>query len=324
MNILHVNEHNNNRLWKTSFIAIVTKIKRQIIYATLLFVFLLTGSCTITSYFVRQTDLRAPRNSSTGILPGAEERDLGNFNSTGAVLFVHGFAGGSNNFRDLPDRLAKLGWRVRVMRLPGHGTSPFDLEKQTTNKLIQSVRDELMVLKNHHQKIVVVGHSMGCALSSLAVRDVPVDKLVFGSPYFGITYKEYYILPVEVWVSLLDPIIRWVHKGSGSIQVNRKEAKKEIFSYKWLPLKGLKTLVEVGKRAKHKDVLLSIQSPILFFHSSEDRSASPKAALEAFHMVASQDKTLIWVNRSNHHVFWDFDREKVMKEIEEFVGLPGL
>ena len=317
-----LNEHNGNRLWKTAFISIVTKIKIHAIYGTLLFIFLSAGSCTITTYFVKQTDLRAPRDSSTGILLGAEERDLGKYNSTGAVLFVHGFAGGSNNFRDLPDRLAKLSWRVRVMRLPGHGTSHFDFEKQTTDILIQSVRNELLELKNHHQKIVIVGHSMGCALSAIAVGDIPVDKLVFGSPYFGITYRKNYILPVEVWVSLLDPIIRWVYKGPGSIQVNRKEAKKEIFSYKWLPLKGLKTLVEIGKRAKHKDVLLSIQSPILFFHSSEDLSASPKATLEAFHAVASRDKTLIWINRSNHHIFWDFDREEVMKEIEEFVGFP--
>ncbi|GJQ59676.1 MAG: carboxylesterase [Candidatus Scalindua sp.] len=284
--------------------------------------FLFIGSCSITNHLVRQTDLRAPRNPTSGILLGAEVRDLGNGHSTGAVLFVHGFAGGSNNFSDLPDQLARLGWRVRVMRLPGHGTSPFDFEKISTDELIQAVRNELIQLKRNHQKVVIVGHSMGCALSVVASRDISVDKLVFGAPFFGITYKKYYILPVETWITLLDPILRWTHKGAGNIKVNKKEEKEKILSYQWIPLKGVKTLVEIGNKAKNDEVLKSIKSPILFFHSSKDEAASPKATQKAFQAVGSHDKALIWVNRSNHHIFWDFDRETVMRETEKFIGAP--
>ncbi len=318
----HREGHNKNSHWRRERFSSVSRVKRGMIYGTLLLAFLLVGSCSITTHLVKQSDLRAPRNPNTGILVGAEIRDLGNRDSMGAVLFVHGFAGGSNNFSNLPDRLAKRGWRVRVMRLPGHGTSPFDFEKRSADELIQAVRNELIQLKKQHREVVIVGHSMGCALSALAVSDVPVDKLVFGAPYFGITYKKQYLLPVETWIALLDPILRWVHKGAGNIKVNRKKAKEKIFSYQWLPLKGAKTLVEIGVKAKSDEVLEAIQSPILFFHSSEDEAASPKAAQEAFEAVSSHDKSLIWVNRSNHHIFWDFDRETVMRETEKFIGIP--
>lgn len=317
-----LDEQNGKRRWGRESFAIIARVKRGMMYGTLLLAFLFAASSSFTNYLVRESDLRAPRNSSTGILLGAEVRDLGNYDSTGAVLFVHGFAGGSNTFSDLPDRLAKLGWRVRVMRLPGHGTSPFDFEKKSADELIHAVRNELIKLKKQYRKVVIVGHSMGCALSTVAARDLLVDKLVFGAPFFGIRFKKYYLLPVETWISLLDPILRWVHKGSDDIKVNRTEAKKNILSYQWLPLKGAKTLVEIGRKAKKDEVLGAIQSPILFFHSTQDEAASPKAAQEAFQKISSQDKTLIWVNRSNHHIFWDFDRETVIKETEKFIGIP--
>ncbi|MDR4505667.1 MAG: alpha/beta fold hydrolase [Candidatus Scalindua sp.] len=318
-----LNKHNRSRRWRRENFARISRVKRGMIYGTFPLTFLFAASWIITNYLVRQSDLRAPRDSSTGILLGAEVRDLGNYDSTGAVLFVHGFAGGSNNFSDLPDRLAKLGWRVRVMRLPGHGTSPFDFEKKSADELIRAVRNELIHLKKQYKEVVIVGHSMGCALSAVAVKDVSVDKLVFGAPFFGIRYKKYYVLPVETWISLLNPVLRWIHKGTGNIKVNRTEAKGKIFSYQWFPLKGVKTLVEIGKKAKRDEILKAIQSPLLCFHSSQDEAASPKAAHEAFQAVASHDKRLIWVNSSNHHIFWDFDRETVMKETEQFIGIPS-
>ncbi|MCP5006805.1 MAG: alpha/beta fold hydrolase [Planctomycetes bacterium] len=311
-----------NTTYGIRYFAISSIAKRWVTFGPRLLTFLFTGIRTTTSSLVNLSDLSAPRNSATGILLGAEVRDLGNRESTGAVLFVHGFAGGSNNFNDLPDRLTKLGWRVCVMRLPGHGTSPQDFEKKSADDLIQAVRNKLIKLKKQHLSVVIVGHSMGCALSAIAVKDVSVDKLVFGAPFFGITYKKFYILPLETWIPILDPFLRWVPKGPDSISVNRREATGNIFSYQWLPLKGVRTLVEIGMKAKRADVLGAIQSPILFFHSSQDSAASPKAAQKAFQSVASRDKTLIWVNRSNHHIFWDFDREEVMRETEKFIGCP--
>ena len=53
-------------------------------------------------------------------------------------------------------------------------------------------------------------------------------------------------------------------------------------------------------------------------HGRNDVAASPAAADLALIQMGSTDKRLVWLERSNHHVFWDYDAEQVMREIVEF------
>jgi esterase/lipase len=57
-------------------------------------------------------------------------------------------------------------------------------------------------------------------------------------------------------------------------------------------------------------------------HSRGDVAASPQAAERAFHAMAAEQKRLVWVDRSNHHVFWDYEADTVAQEIESFLGRP--
>ena len=51
-----------------------------------------------------------PRDPATGLLVGAEPRDLGTEDSPCAALFIHGFGGAGTDFAGLPERLAESGW----------------------------------------------------------------------------------------------------------------------------------------------------------------------------------------------------------------------
>ncbi len=311
--------------WKTILPRGIKIMQKNWLLLSITFLLLLTGfaGCgAITTHLVKRADQHALRNPDTGLLIGAEERDLGDANSSCGVLLVHGFIGGGNNFADLPERLAQRGWHVRVMRLPGHGTSPLDFEKQTPDELIQAVRNEISQMKKQHDTVAVVGHSMGCALSAIAISETPVDKLVLGAPYFSITYRWPLVLKVETWTTLLQPIIRWVYKGKHFMQVNRKEARDKILSYAWVPTKGAKTLIRLGDQARQDDVLENIHCPVLMIHAHGDRAASHKAALKAYKKLASQEKQFHWLERSNHQIFWDYESEEVMDAIETFLGMP--
>ncbi len=266
---------------------------------------------------------RSSMRDASGIRIGAEERTLGPESALGAVLFVHGFVGGSNNFEQMPDLLAQRGWRVRVMRLPGHGTSPRDFARQAPGDLIAAVRKEADALKQRYAKLVLVGHSMGGALSTIVASEVQPSGLVLAAPYFGITHHWYYGLPLETWTQLLAPVVPYVYKGQFFIQVNRKEAKPQIFSYTWMPSKGLLTLLAVGRRAREPELLAKIHCPVLWLHSKTDSAASPDAAQAAVDAMASTHKETVWLGRTSHHVFWDYDREQVQKSIIAFVeSLP--
>lgn len=288
--------------------------------AVLVLIYLLyTG---VSQVGVRIEDRSAERDSSA-IRVGAEERTLGPESAPAAVLFVHGFVGGGNNFAEVPEILSAHGWRVRVMRLPGHGTSPRDFARQSPDDLVSAVRTEAEQLKQRYPKLVLVGHSMGGALSTIVASEVQPAGLVLAAPYFGITYRWYYGLRPETWTKLLAPVVPYVYKGRLFLQVNRKEAKAEIFSYTWMPSKGLRTLMEIGRRARQPEVLSKIHCPVLWLHSHGDAAAAPEAAQKAFDAMASESKEAIWLARSNHHIFWDYDREQVKLEILRFMeSLP--
>ncbi len=292
---------------------------RVLVIALALPAVLLTVNALVTSLLVRREARVAPRDPETGIMIGAEPRDLGPVNAPGAVLFIHGFVGGSNNFADLPDQVAAAGWRVRCLRLPGHGTSPQGFANTTPDELIAAVRKETATLRAQYDKVVLVGHSMGGALATLAASEIPVDGLVLAAPYFGVTCHWYYGLRPETWSRLASPLVPWLYKGKLFLQLNRKEAKPEVFSYTWIPARGVLTLIEIGRRANAPEVPGAIECPVLWLHGADDRAAAIDAARSAFDAMPSKHKRAVELPRSNHHLFWDYDRDQVFSEILHFL-----
>ena len=286
-------------------------------------VVLLVGYRMISDYLVTRSDRTALRDKDTGVLIGAEHYDTGPADSHGAVILVHGFIGAGNNFNDLPEYFAELGWRVRVMRLPGHGTSPRDLDNVNTDTMLRKIISEMDDLRRSHEKVVLIGHSMGGTLCTLAASQRKVDRLVICSPYFGITHKWYYILKPETWIHITSPLVRWVYKGDAFIQVNREEVKDKIVSYRWVSMRSLKTLNELGRRTNTADVLSDVTCPALMIHSFNDEAASKESAEKAFNLLGSSDKRAVWLKASNHHIFWDYDHDQVISEIGRFLGTPS-
>lgn len=297
-----------------------TRSLRRPLLAASFLALLLVGYNGVSLALVAHWDRTAERDPGTDILIGAEPRSLGPPDAPVGILFVHGFIGAGSNFWEVPERLSQAGFRVEVMRLPGHGTTPGDFARRPAEELLQAVLEELRDLKKDHEKVVVVGHSMGGALSTLAASMEEVDGLVLGAPYFGVTYRWYYVLPAETWTGLTSPFIRWVYRADAFIRIKRTEVRDRILSYRWIPARGAATLVELGRRAKDPSVLAAIRCPVLMLHSRQDRAASPAAATAAFDALGSSDKRVVWLENSDHHIFWDYDREEVAEEILRFAG----
>jgi len=286
-------------------------------------VVLFVGYRVISNYLVTRSDRTALRDNDTGVLIGAERYDTGPADSKGAVILVHGFVGAGNNFNDLPEYLAERGWRVRIMRLPGHGTSPRDLDTVNADTMLRHIVSELDDLRRSHEKVVLIGHSMGGTLCTLAASQCKVDRLVVCAPYFGTTSKWYYLLKPETWMYIASPLVRWIYKGNVFIQVNRPEVKDKIVSYHWFSVKALKTLNELECRTNTIDVLSDVTCPALMIHSYNDEAASRDSAEKAFNLLGSSDKRAIWLKASNHHIFWDYDHDQVISEIGSFLGSPS-
>ncbi len=269
---------------------------------------------------VTSRDRAVARDSETGLLLGAHPKTLGPEDAHTAVLLVHGFVGAGNNFGELAERLAADGHRVRVMLLPGHGTSPREFERVEPETLEDAVNAERAALEARHERVVLVGHSMGGTLATLVASRANVDGLVLAAPYFGVTARWYYGLDPETWIEVASSLLRWIYKGELFLQVNRPEAKPNITSYAWVPLQGLRTLSELGRRGSSRAVLARIDAPVLLLHSEGDVAASLDASRVALEGMPSARKRAVWLRDSNHHLFWDHDREQVLREIQAFVS----
>jgi carboxylesterase len=259
-----------------------------------------------------------PRHADTGIAIGAEAMLLGSPESSRAALLVHGFVGGSNNFAELPGELAARGWRVRALRLPGHGTTPRDLLEIEADDLVDAVRSETSTLRAAgHDEVVLIGHSMGGALATLVAAEIEVDALVLAAPAFGVNHEWWYGLAPETWIEVLAPVVAWTYKGELFLQVDRREAVPEIYSYTWVPTAALQTLSELSARARDPAVLTWIDEPVLVLHSTGDVAASYDVTAQV--VAAIPTARLVTFERSNHHLFHDHDRTRVIAEIISFL-----
>ena len=277
------------------------------------------GYNTLAESLAHRWDEAQERDAISGVLAGAEPIDLGPKGADASVLLVHGFIGAPTNFGELPERLADAGYHVRAIRLPGHGTTPFELRETPASEMLSAVLGELRELQGQHKRVFIVGHSMGGALSTLAASMSETDGLVLAAPYFRVTHEWYYVLRPETWTALTAWAVRWLYKGDVFIRVNRREAKDDIVSYRWVPTEATQAADHVATLARDPHVLEQITCPVLMLHSPEDFAASPRAAERALERMASEDKTLVWMENSDHHLFWDYDREEAIAAVLEFI-----
>lgn len=267
-----------------------------------------------------------PRDPKTGIILGAEPIDIDppaavNDRPTTAVLFLHGFVGSRRDFADVPERLAAQGYHVRMARLPGHGTTPRDFAAQTPESMLAGAQAELAALRSKYKAVHVVGFSMGGALGTLLASEGKVDRLVLVSPYYGVTYRWFYILPAEVWNGMLSWAIPYVIKSAMFVQVNRPEARSEIISYHAVPTRGAATLMTIGRMARRTETLEAVQCPVLMVFTDGDLASSPYQGRRAFEKLGSTDKTAVWIDkRNNHHLMWDYDREQAKTAVVNFIA----
>lgn len=273
----------------------------------------------ITDALVSRYERNAPRDPGANFLQGATPRELGPPDAGRAVLFIHGFIGAQSNFNDLPDRVAEDGWYVRTMRLPGHGSSPRDFERTSTEDLIAGVREEVRALRVRFPDVVLVGHSLGGALAAIVAAEEPVQGLVLCAPYFELTWSDTLGFRLERFAPSIAPIIRWFPGRPGGGPVNLKKNRKRIDFYRWIPAQGMIAAAGVARRARDKTTLGAITAPVLAIHSRIDTITSPEATAAALPAIASARKAMIWLETSDHVVFWDYESDQVTAAVRAFL-----
>lgn len=92
-----------------------------------------------------------------------------------AVLFLHGIVGTPNHFRKLIplEAMVPRDWSVYNIRYPGHGGEVRDFGKSNMDQWRSCARDAFRELAENHEKIFLVGHSMGTLFAMQLALEYP-------------------------------------------------------------------------------------------------------------------------------------------------------
>lgn len=274
---------------------------------------------TLCEQLVAQYEQNHPCDPATGAQPVCAPLTLGPEDAPVAVLFIHGFNGGVPNFGDLPVHLAAQGCRVRVMRLPGHGSTPHAFENATLDDLIDAVHTEYETLDTKHGAVVLVGESMGGALATWAAAEGEPDGLILMAPYFGMAQQTAAPETVQRSATLILPWIRWVYAHMPA-PVNDPEGAQRGFAYPWLPTRTVLNLGPLAARVNRPEVLEAVRCPVLLLQSRNDRVVSPKAAERAVNaMTNAAAAETLWLERSNHVLGLDYERALIAEKMAAFI-----
>ena len=253
------------------------------------------------------------RDPATQVIRGAEPFDLGK--GKHAVLFVHGWTSSPRELRFLAEKVAAAGFRCRGILLKGHGLNLKALEKVEFSEHLQECEDAFSELAMAHERVSICGLSLGGLLALNLARRRRVANLVLLAPFlrprghsFGIPHE---------WLVGRVPLPDVIPKEAPGPIFDEKELETHI-AYHAMPSAGLNSIMEAARRMR--DQLDQIDCPTLVLHSVHDRTSDFAGSLDLMRTLASEDKTLVALNRSNHVITLDYDRERVETSARDWLA----
>lgn len=104
---------------------------------------------------------------------------------TRGILLVHGLGDSPWSFNDVGQQLARQGFLVRTVLLPGHGSKPADMLDVTLGQWQQVVREQTQILQREVPTVYLGGFSTGANLVlDYAYEHPEIAGLVLFSPAF--------------------------------------------------------------------------------------------------------------------------------------------
>ena len=222
-----------------------------------------------------------------------------------AVLFIHGFVGGTYDFGVLPRELESLGrFDVYSFTLTGH-----DLTIVKSVKYSEWIDDacEYMdfLVKSGYKEIYVIGHSMGGVIASYIASVYPqVKKLVLASPAFG--YFSFKNGSVDI-------------KGFNDTIKGLKDSFSE-YNSEYVMSRIIKTpintMIEFTKLVnRYYDSIKKVNCETLIIHGDSDYIVPIDAINYVYNSIGTNKCLLYNIKDVNHNCF----REKRYDEINSLI-----
>ena len=239
----------------------------------------------------------------TALIPGAEPWSHIGTSAHGALV-LHGFTGNPGSMRGVAEALAAAGYHVEMPLLPGHGTTVADMLPTRWVDWAGAAEAAYQQLAQRAERIVVVGLSMGGALTLRVGADHPeVAGLVCINPATQPQAPEV----VEMLQGMIDAgtdIIPGI--GSDIADPDAHES-----AYDGTPLAPLLSFVNDGLVPLSAEYP-NMRQPLLLMNSPQDHVVEPA---QAEFLAANYGGPLerITLERSYHVATQDYDKDIIFE-----------
>lgn len=244
------------------------------------------------------------------------------------IIFVHGFPSTPQTFKYVAPIAEKAGYDVYAPLLPGFGTNHEDFIKSNFSQWFVYLCGFYLEMKRRHEKVYVVGLSMGGALTLKLVEKysgthlAPDGISITAAPVFLNSLRDRMI---KSWLLYSIRSISWFVKHMEAKSERWKEM--EDGHAEWMgysgSFPGLAYSIKMAVERIRKD-LKKITVPIIAFHVPEDRTVDYKNLHYIESKVSSTRavfKTIEYkgfFNTSHCLFLYDSIREKLMNDIIDF------
>ncbi|CAN5779907.1 alpha/beta fold hydrolase [soil metagenome] len=246
-----------------------------------------------------------PDRPAPEVLPGAEA-----WSAPGGphgALVLHGFTGNPNSMRGVAKALAAAGFAVELPRLPGHGTTVADMMTTTWADWSATAEAAYCDLAGRCERVVVVGLSMGGALTAWLAS--------FHPEIAGIVTVNPVVQAPEGMRALVQDMVDAGQTAMDGIGSDIADPDVTESAYRQTPLAPLLSLFEAAEEFGAR--LGDIACPVLIITSRQDHVVEPVNS-DVLAAGVSGPVERVTLDRSYHVATLDHDRDEVERRTVEF------
>ena len=247
------------------------------------------------------------------------------------VLCIHGFTGTPAEMRPLGEYLAKKGYTVRGILLPGHGNLPERLKGYKWQQWVGAAKTALEQLAQQCQHVFLAGESMGGLISlHLATQHLNYVKGIISlaapsainDARAKLVRFAKYVVPYHFPLkdaNFNDPAVRKnvADKMRTSLDLTDPHVVRQIQNSVRIPLDAIAELLALNDQVVKE--LPEMRASVIFMQGAKDATVAPNSMKTLCAICGSKDKQTLWLENSGHVLPLEPDAHIVFYAAEQFI-----